>query len=119
MESGLFVDKLDNKEYAGLAFIGWAALINFEIENLILTCDHIDNGSVYCNPEFEELFAQLAAETDPDKRQELNFQLQEIAWDDAAWIYLWKLPVVYGLSTRLDWTPRVDGYIPFEEMGIK
>ena len=119
MESGLFVDLLDNKEYEGLAYIGWAALINPLVENLILTCDHIDNGSVYCNSEFDALYATASSTVDPAERQEYIMQLQAIAWDDAPWIFLWRLPVVYGLSNRLDWEPRNDGYIPFEEMAVK
>jgi peptide/nickel transport system substrate-binding protein len=119
MESGLFVDLLDAKEYAGLAYIGWAALINTVVENLILSCGHIDNGSAYCNPEFDALFEKISTTVDPAVRQEYNMQLQEIAWEDAAWIFLWRLPVVYGLSNRLDWNPRNDGYIPFEEISVK
>ena len=119
MESGLFVDLLDAKAYEGLAYIGWAALINPLVENLILTCDHIDNGSVYCNPDFDALYDKASTTVDPAERQEYIMQLQEIAWEDAPWIFLWRLPVVYGLSNRLDWEPRNDGYIPFEEMGLQ
>lgn len=119
MESGLFVDLLDAKEFEGLAYIGWAALINPLVENLILTCDHIDNGAAYCNPEFDALYQQASSTVDPEERAAILLQMQEIAWDDAPWVFLWRLPVVYGLSSRLDWEPRNDGYIPFEEMRLK
>ncbi len=111
MESGVYLDALDNRKLAGLNWHGWAALINPIIENLILTCDHIDNAVGYCNPEFDRLYNLMATEPDPAKRQELNFQLQAIAWDDAPWVFLWHLPMVYGVSNDVEFDPRPDGYI--------
>lgn len=111
VESGLFLEKLDNKSTKGLAWIGWAALINPVIENLILTCGHVDNSANYCNEDFDALYAQILSEPDPAKRQELNFGMQAIAWDDAPWLFLWHLPMVYGISNSVDYTPRADGYI--------
>jgi peptide/nickel transport system substrate-binding protein len=37
--------------------------------------------------------------------------MQAIAWDDAPWIFLWRLPVLFGVSNDIDWEPRNDGYI--------
>ncbi len=111
MENGVYLDALDQKKLAGLNWHGWAALINPIVENLILTCGHVDNAVDYCNPEFDKLYNQMLSESDPAKRQELNFQMQEIAWDDAPWVFLWHLPMVYGISKDIDYEPRPDGYI--------
>lgn len=111
LESGLFLDKLDKKSFDGLHFMGWAALINPIIENLILTCGHVDNSVDYCNEEVDNLYFQMLSEPDPAKRQDLNFQIQEIIWEDAPWLYLWRLPMVYGVSKDVDYKPRADGYI--------
>lgn len=115
LESGLFWEKMDNKAFDGLAWHGWAALINPVVENLILTCGHVDNGANYCNPEYDEIYYQmLAAETD-EEIQKLSYQLQEIAWEDAPWVFLWSLPQVYGVSNDVNYSPRPDGYLfPWE-----
>lgn len=111
LESGLFWEKAESFSFKGLAWLGWAALINPIVENLILTCGHVDNAANYCNAEVDALYNQMLAEPDPDVRQELNFQIQAIVWDDAPWIYLWRLPMVYGVSNSVDYEPRADGYI--------
>ena len=111
MENGAYLDALDKKKLAGLNWHGWAALINPTVENLILTCGHVDNAVDYCNPEFDKLYNQMLTEPDAAKRQDLNFKMQAIAWDDAPWIYLWHLPMVYGVSKHVDYKPRPDGYI--------
>ncbi|MDX9865555.1 MAG: ABC transporter substrate-binding protein [Anaerolineaceae bacterium] len=111
VEQGQFYEALDNKEFKGLAFVGWAALVNPLVENLILTCGHIDNGSSYCNPDLDALYDEASVTLDPEARQELVLQMQELVWDDAPWIFLWKLPVLFGVSNRIEWEPRNDGYI--------
>ena len=111
MENGVFLDALDQKKLTGLHWMGWAALINPIVENLILTCGHVDNAVAYCNPAFDKLYNQMVSEPDPAKRQELNLKMQKIVWNDAPWLYLWHLPQVYGVAKDVDWKPRPDGYI--------
>lgn len=119
LESGLFWEKAESMTFKGLAWLGWAALINPIVENLILTCGFIDNAANYCNEEFDALYNQMLSEPDPAVRQELNFQMQEIVWDDAPWLYLWHLPMVWGVSNSVDYTPRADGYIFLWEAKLK
>src|SRR5207247_6675155 len=42
----------------------------------------------YKNPEADRLIEQAARETDPKKREQLYFRLQEIAYQDVPTIYL-------------------------------
>ena len=48
----------------------------------------LPNWSRYCNPEFDALFHQAAAELDPDKRTELFIQMNELLIRDVAVIPL-------------------------------
>lgn len=115
IESGLFWEKMEGKAFDGLVWHGWAALINPVVENLILTCGHIDNGANYCNPEFDEIYKQMLAADSDEEIQKLNYQLQAIAWEDAPWVYLWSLPQVYGVNNDVTYAPRPDGYLfPWE-----
>ncbi len=60
--------------------------------NLLLsvhTTDEIPNGyneTGYSNPEFDELHIQQSRELDPEKRRELVWQMQQIAFDDVVYI---------------------------------
>ena len=115
IEEGLFWDKMDNKAFEGLAWHGWAALINPVVENLILTCGFLDNGADYCNPEFDELYFKMLASDSEEESRELSYQMQAIAWDDAPWVFLWSLPQVYGVANDVNYSPRPDGYLfPWE-----
>ena len=52
---------------------------------------------------------------DEEESRELSYQMQEIAWDDAPWVFLWSLPQVYGVSNDVNYAPRPDGYLfPWE-----
>ena len=48
----------------------------------------LPNWSRYCNPEFDELFHQAAAELDPEKRTELFVRMNELLIQDVAVIPL-------------------------------
>jgi peptide/nickel transport system substrate-binding protein len=48
----------------------------------------LPNWSRYCNPEFDTLFHQAAAELDPDKRTELFVRMNELLIEDVAVIPL-------------------------------
>ncbi len=110
MELGVFLEKLDARELTDLVWIGWAALVNPVVENLILTTGHVDNSATYSNPEFDALYQQLASSMDKEEQQKLNFQMQEIVWNDCPWLFGWKLPQLHGVNNRVEWDIRCDGY---------
>lgn len=120
LELGVFLDRLNARELKDLIWIGWAALTNPIIENLILTTGHVDNCATWSNPEFDALYQKMATSKDPAEVQRVNFQMQEIAWEQCPWIWLWKLPQVNGLSNRIEWKMRNDGYLdPFNARIIR
>lgn len=111
MEWGTYRENLNNLSFKGLYYMGWAALINPTVEEVILTCGHLDNPSHYCNPAYDELVLAAAKTLDDEARMELIMEAQEIAWEDAPWVFLWRLPQFYGMSNRIEYTPRPDGYL--------
>jgi len=54
-----------------------------------LTCDEIPTGlseSGYCNPDYDELFAAQAVETDLETRIGMIHEMQQILWEDLPYI---------------------------------
>jgi len=45
-------------------------------------------------------------------------QAVQMIYDDAACIFLLNLDDIYGLSERVEWTPRVDGRILVKDMTL-
>ena len=66
------------------------------------------NRTGYNSPAVEALFKQLIPEKDEAKRLQLCQQIEELAVDDAPIIFIWLQTDFYGVSNRLDWTPRAD-----------
>lgn len=66
------------------------------------------NRTGYNGPGVEALFKQLIPEKDEAKRLQLCQQIEELAVDDAPIIFIWLQTDFYGVSSRLDWTPRAD-----------
>lgn len=60
------------------------------------------------NAEWRQLYRDLRLETDFDRRRELSYQLQEIAYEDPPILMLYNEPNLYGVSDRIEWSPRVD-----------
>ena len=111
VELGQFRQMLGKASLKGIYFQGWAALINPSVELVILTCGHVDNSSGYCNPEYDKLVKQAAVTLDDAKRKPLEMAAQKIIWEDAPWLYLWRLPNYYGVSNRVDYKFRADNYM--------
>jgi peptide/nickel transport system substrate-binding protein len=61
----------------------------------------LPNWSRYCNPEFDKLFNQAAAELDPDKRTELFVKMNELLIQDVAVIPLVNTTQPMGISVDL------------------
>lgn len=111
VELGQFREMLSGISTKGIYFMGWAALINPSVELVILTCGHVDNSSGYCNADYDALVKKASQTLDDDERQKLEFEAQQIVWNDAPWLYLWRLPVVFGKSNDVTYDFRADNYV--------
>ncbi|OSP54718.1 ABC transporter substrate-binding protein [Pseudoruegeria sp. SK021] len=111
VELGQFRQMLSGSSTKGIYFMGWAALINPSVELVILTCGHVDNSSGYCNEEYDALVHEAAQTLDDDARLALEFEAQQTVWNDAPWLYMWRLPVVFGKANNITYDFRADNYV--------
>jgi peptide/nickel transport system substrate-binding protein len=74
--------------------------------------------TAYSNPEFDALVDEARTETDLAKREELYHEAVQIAYDDAAVGVLLNLDDIYGMTERLEFTPRLDGKMLILEMSL-
>jgi oligopeptide transport system substrate-binding protein len=56
--------------------------------DVLFRCDSLQNHTHYCNPEVDELLDLAGAEDDPDAREELYRQVEQIVIDEAPWVPL-------------------------------
>jgi peptide/nickel transport system substrate-binding protein len=70
------------------------------------------------NAELKKLVDDARSESDPEKRQALYSQALKIGRDEAYLVFLLEAGEIFGLSKRLDFTPRVDGLIPVKDIRV-
>ena len=70
------------------------------------------------NAELKKLIEDARQETDPVKRQALYSKALKIGRDQAYLVFLLEGGEIFGLSKRVDFSPRVDGLIPLKDFRV-
>ncbi len=76
------------------------------------------NGASNKDEEMDSLITQARTETDEGKRESLYQDAVKRACDNAYFAFLLNNEDIYGMSKRLDWTPRVDAKLILSEMKL-
>ena len=69
------------------------------------------NTGEWFNPQWQKDFDSLKNVRDPATERAIIDHMLDIFREDAPWIFLYFQPDFYGVSTRIDFTPRRDEYI--------
>ncbi len=70
----------------------------------LYSCDSIENGSNFtqtCVPEIDELIPQIAAEVDPEKRNELGNQADKLIWDNVMFFPIYRRLEMTAVDSNL------------------
>ena len=54
---------------------------------------------------------QLVETEDPAEQRAIIDEMLEIFYEDGPWLHLYFQPDFYGVSDRIEWTPRRDEHI--------
>ncbi len=106
----------DNYKTFDLAMWNWTPPIDPDFILSVLTCNQYGSwsDSGYCNPAYDKLYAEQAAEMDPQKRLEIVYEMQKMVYNDRPYIML-----TYGQTIDAytsDWAgfvQSVQGLFPF------
>jgi peptide/nickel transport system substrate-binding protein len=120
MENGKYLDDvIRNNTVVDANYMGWGTYIVLGPQLATITCGHLDNSTKYCNPEYDALVKQAIPESDPVKREQLSFEAQQILWEDAPWVFLFRLPLFMGISSQVSWEPHPALYVDVMEFSFK
>ncbi len=119
IEWGKYLDLLDQKTFEGLYFMGYSTYIVPGPQLGTFICGALDNPGDYCNEEYDAMFDEWNTTEDEAKRQELSYAMQAFIWEDAPWIFLWRLPMFLGISNRIDWQPHPALYVDLWDVKLK
>ncbi len=70
------------------------------------------NQGGYCNPEFDKLLAEQSGITDADARIAVYEQIQQMMYDDVAYIGMWLDPDLWSINQRVEGV-SIGGVNPF------
>ncbi len=107
VETSIWFSKLARQDYAvGLNLTGNAIDDPDQSFYENYACKSERNYSQYCNPELETAFDRQSAETDPEKRRRLVWEIDQKIQNDVA------RPVILHSHGGTCWQPEVHGYVP-------
>ena len=75
------------------------------------------NTSAYCDPELEKMYA-AAVGTSGDARQQALANIAKYVYDQVPVVPIGQPNFNFGLADRLNWKPRIDGFILLKEMTL-
>lgn len=94
-----------------MANLGMAQLIN-RIGDADFACslyfDSNRRAHFFRAPALDDLLTKQLQETDPDKRLPILKQIGKFLHEQVPWVYLAEVPLLYGVSNRLEWRARPD-----------
>lgn len=92
-----------------MIYWGWGLDPDPDFAMLIFTCDQREEGgwndSGYCDPEFEEMYAQQAVTVDHEARRQIIWRMQEKLFEDRPYIVL-----TYAKTTQAYRSDRFTGF---------
>ncbi|MBI5877266.1 MAG: ABC transporter substrate-binding protein [Chloroflexi bacterium] len=88
---------------------------------LLVQKDSGSNRMSWVDDKFEAMFKAFTQEFDQSKWQKMCWDMEAYAGDQAPVVWLYTLPSLYGVSSRLDFAPRGDGrmYLNLVLKGVK
>jgi peptide/nickel transport system substrate-binding protein len=97
---------------------GWNSNEWFDASRIVshITCD--GTSSKLCNNKIDQLMDQAIKTLDQKARDKLYQQVWAVLNEDPHSIYLLQQNLIYGLSKRVEWQPRLDDEVRVATMGL-
>jgi peptide/nickel transport system substrate-binding protein len=116
VDSSAFIKKLfTDKDPYPLYYLALSSAFDAQSDLTNLAPTFPLNPSKWTNDQFLKLYDQLVTTRDQTQRKSLSAQLQQTVHDDPPYLFLWQQFHWYGVNKKLDWTPRPDEYVYFDE----
>jgi len=106
-EWGNHLEKIMERETGDMFLLGWGPAFEAQgtIESL-MTTDRTYSG--FGLPEMDAKVAEAVKVVNLEDQIRVWNEIEAEFYEEAPWIFLWQQYDAYGVSTKLDWTPRAD-----------
>lgn len=99
VEQGIFSKMTKANDMGPLHMVGWYSLGDADFAAVWFT--QAGGRAFWKNEEFEKLFTAARSTVDQDARQKAYHRMMQIMYDEVPAIFLYGLPSIYGVSSRL------------------
>ncbi len=114
----IYLDHLFEKDqFPDLLYISSSNEL-FDADKQMTYLESTGRGSGFVNADVDALAAEARVELDEETREGMYHELNEIACEEAANVFLVNTQDIYGLSEDLNWEPRRDGLIQAKSMSL-
>jgi peptide/nickel transport system substrate-binding protein len=118
--SSVYIPLIRQRNAGPLYFIGsggalWSPL--YDMTDLAA----IDSGTNYTHwddPRWFDRWDDIANATSPEETRVIVDEMLQVFYDDGPWLHLYFQPDFYGVSNRIDWTPRPDEKVYLFNAGL-
>lgn len=119
--SSVYIPLIRERNAGPLYFIGsggalWSPL--YDMTDLA-TVDAGTNYTHWDDPRWFDRWADIAAAESEEEVRTIVDEMLQVFYDDGPWLHLYFQPDFYGVSNRIDWTPRPDEKVYLFNAGLK
>jgi peptide/nickel transport system substrate-binding protein len=108
--SSVYIPLIRERNAGPLYFIGsggalWSPL--YDMTDLA----RVDSGTNYTHwddPRWFDRWEDISNATNEEETREIVDEMLQVFYDDGPWLHLYFQPDFYGVSNRVDWSPRAD-----------
>ncbi|MBN6205792.1 ABC transporter substrate-binding protein [Ralstonia pickettii] len=115
LEQSQFAKRLFDEDLAEGVFVGWG---NDMFDGSVLDLFREDNVTSYANEDVDELLEAATYNMNEEERASQYQQVQQILAEDRGAVYLFQLEGRYGVSDRINYTPRLDELYVVDEITL-
>ena len=118
-ELGAWLEGLVSEEATGIdAWLAGHGNDIFDMDRSVAWLSCGEALSHYCNQEVLDLVTQARQELDAERRQELYDQMWQLVQEDVPYASITTIDQVHFLAEGVEWQPRPDGFILFDEIMV-
>jgi len=120
VDFGVFAKATQTRQIPAAFFAGWGESFFNPIDEAQVAIKCGTTGfSWFCNKGVDALIAKAATTLNPKKQDAVIVRFQKAIKSNPPFIYLFAYKDIYGISKRLNWTPRTDETIYMYEASLK
>lgn len=120
LESSAFLDKYNSKSNEEMIMIGLAdGLLDASYSLVHYTKERAAGQTDYYNEEVEALFNAASQNLNAEERTQQFQKLAEIVAEERPHLFLFQQGSNYGVSDNVDFAPRLDEVISFDDIAVK